>query len=195
MARRFYEIAFTEQVKQAQREQGVRDAARRMESTAVDDTRLDPDTTAFIAQRDSFYMASVMQNGWPYLQHRGGPPGFVKRLDDRTLAFADYGGNRQLLSTGNLRGDDRSALFFMDYALRARLKLLARVHVHQAEDRPELVERVQDPGYRARVERVFVLHVEALDWNCPQHITPRYTEAEWEAIQRVRPSLALSKNR
>lgn len=190
MARRYTELVFTEDVKQAQREQGVRAAAHSMEAAAVDDTRLDADTSAFIADRDSFYMASVLQNGWPYLQHRGGPPGFLKQLDDRTLAFADFSGNRQLVSTGNVRGNDRVALFFMDYALRGRLKLFARVEVHQADDRPDLVERVHDSSYRARVERVFVLHVEAFDWNCPKHITPRFTEREWEFMQRAKAQLA-----
>lgn len=186
MTNRYTELTFTDDVKQAQRVQGVRDAARRMEDVSADNTRLDADTSAFIADRDSFYMATVLQNGWPYLQHRGGPPGFLKQLDERTLAFADFSGNRQLVSTGNLRGDDRAALFFMDYALRARLKLFARVEVHQADARPDLVERVQDPDYRAKIERVFVLHVEAFNWNCPQHITPRFTVPEWEAMERVR---------
>ncbi len=178
MPRRYTELVFTDDVKAAQRAQGVRESARRMETVEVEDTRLDEPTARYIAQRDSFYMATVLENGWPYLQHRGGPRGFLRALDDRTLAFADFAGNRQLVSTGNLRGDDRTALFLMDYPNGRRLKVMARTEVHRAADRPDLVARVEDPTYRARVERVFVLHVEAFDWNCPQHITPRWTTDE-----------------
>jgi len=178
MSRRYTELAFTDDVRQAQRDHGVRETARRMEAAPVDDARLDVETAAFIARRDSFYMATVLQNGWPYLQHRGGPRGLVEVLDERTLAFADFRGNRQLVSTGNLRGDDRVALFFMDYPNRRRLKVMARAEVHRAEERPDLVERVRDAEYRARVERVVVLRVEAFDWNCPQHITPRWSAEE-----------------
>lgn len=182
MARRYTELVFTDDVKQAQEDHGFRSSARRMEQAPVDDTRLDAGTAGFISQRDSFYMATVSQDGWPYLQHRGGPRGFLKVIDERTLAFADFGGNRQLVSTGNLRGDDRAALFFMDYPNRARLKIMARTEVHRAEDRPDLVEQLRDDEYGARIERVFVFHVEAFDWNCPQHITPRYSADELGAL-------------
>ena len=183
MTRRYTELTFTDDVKQAQEEHGFRSSAQRMEEVPVEDTRLDPPTADFIAQRDSFYMATVTQDGWPYMQHRGGPRGFLKVLDEGTLAFADYSGNRQLVSTGNLKGDDRAALFFMDYPNRRRLKLMAHVEVHRADERPDLVEQVEDPDYRARIERVFVLRVEAFDWNCPQHITPRYTVDELGMIE------------
>ena len=187
MARRYTEIVFTDDVRDAQREQGVREVARRMEAAPVDDTHLDETTSAFIAERDSFYMATVTQDGWPYMQHRGGPRGFVKVLDDRTLAFADFRGNRQLVTTGNLRGDDRAALFFMDYPNRRRLKLMARVDVHPVDAQPDLAARLESPAYRARIERVFVLHIEAFDWNCPQHITPRYTVQELAGAQLSLP--------
>ena len=132
----------------------------------------------FIAARDSFYMASVSQSGWPYVQHRGGPAGFLKMLDDKTLAFADFRGNRQYISLGNVAADDRVALILMDYPHRARLKVLAHMEERDLELDPELAGRLTLPGYKAKPERAFVLHLETFDWNCPQHITPRFTAAE-----------------
>lgn len=132
----------------------------------------------FIGSRDSFYMATVSETGWPYVQHRGGPAGFLKLVDDRTLAVADYRGNRQYISTGNLGTNDRACLFLMDYPRRARLKIYARAEVVQLEDDPSLVELVTVPGYKARLERMFRFRLEAFDWNCAQHITPRFTERE-----------------
>jgi predicted pyridoxine 5'-phosphate oxidase superfamily flavin-nucleotide-binding protein len=136
------------------------------------------DEAAFIAERDSFYMATVSETGWPYVQHRGGPPGFLKLIDDRTLAFADYRGNRQYISTGNLAANDRAALILMDYVHRARLKIYAHVETVALDADPDLAARVALPGYKAVFERIFVLRLAAFDWNCPQHITPRYSEAE-----------------
>lgn len=133
---------------------------------------------AFIAERDSFYMATVSETGWPYVQHRGGPNGFLRVLDDKTLAFADFRGNLQYLSVGNLAADNRVSLILMDYAARRRLKIFARIEIKSLQDNPELVEAVATPGYRAKPERVMLLHLEAFDWNCPQFITPRFTEAE-----------------
>jgi len=178
MGRNYTDITFTDDVKAAQTEQGTREVAARMEAATFDDSRLSERETDFIGRRDSFYMATVLQNGWPYLQHRGGPPGFLKVLDDRTLAYADFRGNMQLISTGSVAGEDRVALFFMDYPNRQRLKLMAHAEVFDSDERPDLVAKVEDPDYRARIERVFVFRVEAFDWNCPQHITPRFTEAE-----------------
>jgi predicted pyridoxine 5'-phosphate oxidase superfamily flavin-nucleotide-binding protein len=140
--------------------------------------RFTPDEAAFIAERDSFYLASIGEGGWPYIQHRGGPPGFLKMLDERTLGFADLRGNRQYISVGNLATNDRVALFLMDYRRRARLKILARAELRDLAADPELAEKLLLPGYRARPERGMVLHLAAFDWNCPAHITPRYTEAE-----------------
>jgi uncharacterized protein len=149
-----------------------------------------PDEVAFIAERDSFYMATVSETGWPYVQHRGGPRGFLKVLDEKTLAFADYRGNRQYISVGNLAGDDRAALILMDYAGRARLKIYAHVEAMPLDADPALAELVGAPGYKARPERILLLHLEAFDWNCPQHITPRFTEAEIaQAIQPLRERL------
>jgi predicted pyridoxine 5'-phosphate oxidase superfamily flavin-nucleotide-binding protein len=183
MARRYAELTFTDDVKARQEHQGVRETARRMEEAPVEDTRLSEREAGFIAQRDSFYMATVLQNGWPYLQHRGGPKGFLKVIDDQTLAFADFRGNLQYVSTGSVQRDDRVALFFMDYPNKQRLKLMAHAEVIDADDDPDLVAAVEDPDYRARIERVVVLKVEAFDWNCPQHITPRFTADEIHALE------------
>jgi predicted pyridoxine 5'-phosphate oxidase superfamily flavin-nucleotide-binding protein len=161
----FLDIAVTPSVRAAQLAAGVahppfaREADRFTEAEA-----------AFIATRDSFYLATVSETGWPYVQHRGGPPGFLKILDDRTLAFADYRGNRQYLSVGNLGASDRVCLFLMDYPRRARLKIYATAEIFAPEP--------PTPGYRALPERMIRLHLQAFDWNCPQHITPRYTQAE-----------------
>jgi predicted pyridoxine 5'-phosphate oxidase superfamily flavin-nucleotide-binding protein len=136
---------------------------------------------AFIAARDSFYMASVGETGWPYLQHRGGPPGFLRVLDERTLAFADFRGNRQYISLGNLAVNNRACLFLMDYPRRARLKIYAHVETRAPGEDPALDERLATPGYRARAERAFVLRLAAFDWNCQQHIVPRFSEHELDA--------------
>jgi predicted pyridoxine 5'-phosphate oxidase superfamily flavin-nucleotide-binding protein len=145
----------------------------------------------FIAARDSFYMATVSETGWPYIQHRGGPAGFLKLVDDRTLAFADYRGNRQYISVGNLAANDRVALILMDYAGRRRLKIYAHVEAVALDADPALVERVVDPGYKAKPERVLLLHLESFDWNCPQHIAPRFTESEiGQALAPLRQQLA-----
>lgn len=140
--------------------------------------RFTPAEAAFIAERDSFYLASVSENGWPYVQHRGGPPGFLKLLDDRTLGFADFRGNRQYISLGNVAADDRVCLFLMDYPNRARLKILAHMHAVDLGEAPELAERLALPDYRGKPERAMVLRLEAFDWNCAQHITPRFTMDE-----------------
>ncbi len=148
--------------------------------------------TSFVALRDSFYLASVSPSGWPYIQHRGGPPGFLKVLDATTLGFADYSGNRQYISLGNVAADDRVALFLMDYPRRRRLKVLAHMAPHDLEAEPDLVARLATPGYRAVAERGFTLRLEAFDWNCNQHITPRFTALEVEeAVAPLRARLTL----
>ncbi|WP_010219888.1 pyridoxamine 5'-phosphate oxidase family protein [Sphingomonas sp. PAMC 26621] len=136
---------------------------------------------AFIAARDSFYLASVSQTGWPYIQHRGGPPGFLRVLDDTTLGFADYRGNRQYLTLGAVADDDRVALFLIDYPHRRRLKILAHTTAHDLNAEPDLAGRLANPEYRAVAERAFTLRLAAFDWNCSQHIMPRFTPAEIEA--------------
>jgi predicted pyridoxine 5'-phosphate oxidase superfamily flavin-nucleotide-binding protein len=146
---------------------------------------------AFIAARDSFYMATVSESGWPYVQHRGGPPGFLKLLDAQSLAFADYRGNRQYVSLGNLAADDRAALILVDPARPARLKIYAHVEALPLDADPALAARVVDADYRARPERILKLRLAAFDWNCPQHITPRFTQAEIaEALAPLRQRLA-----
>ena len=132
----------------------------------------------FIAERDSFYLATVSESGWPYVQHRGGPKGFLKVLDEKTLAFPDYRGNRQYISLGNVASDDRVSLILVDYPRRARLKILAHMQAEDLADRPDLAALFAAPSYRAKVERAFVLRLETFDWNCPQHIEPRYTRDE-----------------
>ncbi len=140
--------------------------------------RFGPTEVEFIANRDSFYMASVSESGWPYVQHRGGPPGFLKVLDETTLAFPDFRGNRQYISLGNALADNRVAIFLMDYPRRRRLKLYARIEARDLAADPELSTTLELENYRGVPERSFLLRLEAFDWNCPQHITPRFTETE-----------------
>jgi len=179
MAHAFADIAFTDAVKAFQEDAGSRRSYARFEGGDPVNHRLGEREAAFIAARDSFYMASVSQTGWPYVQHRGGPPGFIRALDAATLAFPDFRGNRQYVSVGNLSVDDRVSLIFVDYPNRARLKLLGRARIAVE---PEILARLALPDYRARIERAMLIAVAAFDWNCPQHITPRFTEAELEAL-------------
>ena len=178
MPRRYTQITFSPPVQAAQERYGAKAIADKMATGELDDRTLTWKESAFIQQRDSFYMATVGSTGWPYVQFRGGPPGFLKVLGPRTLGYADFRGNRQYISVGNLSGDDRVSLFLIDYPNRRRLKLMARARVVDAEEDPELVAQLQDPDYDARVERAIVFELEAFDWNCPQHITRRFTEAE-----------------
>lgn len=179
MGHKFAEIAFTPTVKKLQEAHGSRRSYARMEQGDAGRDVLGPDEAAFIAARDSFYMATVSETGWPYIQHRGGPPGFLRVLDGGTIGFADFRGNRQYVSVGNLETDDRVSLILLDYPNRLRLKILGRARVAGPGD-PSL-ERLSLPDYRAVAERGVLIAVEAFDWNCPQHITPRYTRAEVEA--------------
>lgn len=188
MARHFTEIAFTPSVKATQERYGSRAAYSRVEAKAGSaPVRLGEGEIAFIAARDGFYQATVSETGWPYVQFRGGPVGFLKVLDDRTLGYADFRGNVQYLSVGNMAANDRVALILMDYANRMRLKIWARARIVHHDEDAALVGSLEIPDYRARVERAVVLTVEAFDWNCPQHITPRFTAAEVE--DRIRPLL------
>lgn len=175
MAGRYLENYFTPQVREAQERYYGR--APLLEPQAERDLLTDEEL-AFIGQRDSFYMATVAGNGWPYIQHRGGPRGFLKVIEPNVLAFADFRGNRQLLSTGNLAGNNRVALFLMDYGRRGRLKLMGLGQVVDAREHPELALQLVDQGKLKTVERVFRVEVVSYDWNCSQHITPRFTEEE-----------------
>jgi len=175
MGHKFAEIAFTDTVKSIQSDMGSRKMYTRMEEGSEDyNNLLGPNEAAFISARDSLYMATISETGWPYVQHRGGPQGFVKILDEKTIAMPDFRGNKQYVSVGNLTKDDRVSLFFMDYANKTRLKLLGRVSL-VGLDKPEIIEKLQMPNYRGHIERGFVITIEGFDWNCPQHITERYT--------------------
>jgi predicted pyridoxine 5'-phosphate oxidase superfamily flavin-nucleotide-binding protein len=202
MATAFSDITFTSSVKAAQIRYGSREANSHFELADDPGFGITEQEVDFIRERDSFYQATVSETGWPYVQHRGGPKGFLKVLDEHTLGFADFRGNRQYLSVGNLNANDRISIILMDYANRQRLKIWGRVRiVHEHED-PELIAQLEVPSYRARVERGIVIHVEACEWNCPQHITPRYSKAEvdhlltplLEEIQSLKGQLSLSRS-
>ena len=184
MSHAFAQIAFTPSVKAAQQRDGSRAGyAQNFENDAeVFNHRLGQAEVDFIAAQRSFYMATVSETGWPYLQHRGGPRGFLKVLDDKTLAFADYAGNRQLISVGNLALNDRVALILVDYVQRVRLKLLGRLAVKDLAPQDPLLRTLVDPAYRARPQRAMVISVEGFDWNCPQHIPVRI---DAEDVQRA----------
>jgi predicted pyridoxine 5'-phosphate oxidase superfamily flavin-nucleotide-binding protein len=183
MTHRFADIAFTDSVKAAQDAYGSREHNDHLQEVAGPNDRLGPKEVHFLAERDSFYLATVGESGWPYVQHRGGPKGFLKVLDDSRIAYADFRGNLQLISVGNVSVDDRVSLILMDYPHRKRLKILGHMRVEDAADTPpELLAQVQLGDYRGRVERVVVIDVAAFDWNCPQHITRRYTDEEFAAM-------------
>ena len=176
---RFGDIMFTNTVKAEQDRLGSRSAYEKMAVLPTPEALTERET-AFIAARDTFYMATVTETGWPYVQHRGGPSGFLQVLSPTSLGFADFRGNRQYISTGNLKTDDRVALILMDYPNKARLKILGHARVQDAADAPDIAERLTMEG-GGRLERVFTINVAAFDWNCPQFITPRFTEAEIRA--------------
>ena len=185
----FLDIASTPGVRAAQEANGSGEFWTNFEGDRAYD-RFTPAEVAFIAARDSLYMATISESGWPYVQHRGGPPGFIRVLDEKTLAIPDFRGNRQYISTGNLATNDRAALILMDYPHRRRLKLYAHVEAKDLAADSELATKLTLPGYKAKVERALVFHLVAFDWNCPQHITPRFTEAELEpALQPFRARL------
>ena len=173
----FLDTAITPSVREAQAAMGADHLWQDFKGDRASD-RFTADEAAFMAERDSFYMASVSETGWPYIQHRGGAKGFLKLVDDRTLAFADYRGNRQYISVGNLAANDRACLFLMDYPRRARLKIYAHVEAVALEADADLTRLVTATTGRAKPERILRLRLQAFDWNCPQHITPRFTEAE-----------------
>ena len=178
MSRAFADISFTDSVKAAQSLYGSREANRGFEQVEEKrDYLLDKDIE-FIAARDSFYQATISENGWPYVQHRGGPAGFLRVLDEKTIGYADFSGNAQYLSVGNLFASDRISLILMDYANRRRLKIWGRAKIVHEIDNPKLIAQLEMGSYRAQVERAVVITVEAVEWNCPQHITPRFTEKE-----------------
>jgi len=185
----FLDIAMTPSVRAAQAANGVGDVYTKFRGHREFD-RFTEHEEEFLSTRDSFYMATVSETGWPYVQHRGGPAGFIKVLDDRTFGCADYRGNRQYISLGNLSVSDKVCVFLMDYPHKQRLKIYAHAEVRSLADDKELARKLAFPGYKAVVERGFIFHLTAFDWNCPQHITPRFTQEELaEALDPVRQKL------
>ena len=188
MAGQFLETLFTPQVLAAQKRYHGR--MMRIPPHPRRDLLTDEEI-ALIGNCDSFYMATVTSNGWPYIQHRGGNAGFLKIVGENRLAFADYRGNRQMLTAGNLAGNNRAALFLMDYPRRARLKILGRARVEDAREHPDLAAKIAEPEALAIVERLFFIEVVSFDWNCPKHITPRFTSTEVEeAVRPLRERIA-----
>lgn len=183
MAQNYVRTLFTDNARAMQEQAGSRGAYARMEQGGDGSPDLLGKKEAmFLAARDSFYIASVTVDGWPYVQHRGGPAGFLKLLDGNRLAFADYRGNKQYISASNLQAEPRVSLFLMDYPNRRRLKILGRAKTVAPDQDTELVTSLVDADYEAVPERIFVIEVIGFDWNCPQHITPRFTEAEVAAV-------------
>ena len=187
MSHAFADIAFTPAVRAVQSHMGSRKSYESFDLMNDRHDTLGPMEADFIVARDGFYQATVSETGWPYVQFRGGPAGFLKVLDGKTLGYADFRGNVQYVSVGNLHGNDRVSIILMDYAHRQRLKILGRVRLVSLDDEPALIAKLELPDYRARVERGVVITVEAYDWNCPQHITPRFTETQIKA--RIAPLL------
>ena len=179
MAIKYLDLAFTESVCRAQ-EQYYGRAGKIADAPERDP--LGQAEAEFIASRDSFYVGSISESGWPYIQHRGGPLGFLRMINETTLAFADYKGNRQLLTTGNVSVNDRVALFLMDYKNRERLKILGHARVEDARLHSELVAQVSDANMRSSVERLVFIDVVSFDWNCPKYITPRYSLEEVKGL-------------
>jgi predicted pyridoxine 5'-phosphate oxidase superfamily flavin-nucleotide-binding protein len=185
MPHAFADIAFTPRVKTLQQQLGSRESYAKMESAPGQvNLRLESDEAQFLATRDSFFLGTVGETGWPYIQHRGGPPGFVRVLGDSLIGFADFRGNRQYVSLGNLGAEDRVSMFFIDYPTRTRLKVFGRARAVALDD-AETMQRLEVPGYAARVERGILVEVAGYDWNCPQHITPRFTEEQIQAQVQV----------
>lgn len=188
MQRNFTRFVFSDSVKKVQQQYGTRNSYARME-TSGDRYRLTDRETDFILSRDSFYMGTVGENGWPYVQLRGGPKGFLKVINESTLAYADFRGNGQYISTGNLQAGNKASLILMDYAQQRRLKIWTEVTIINAKDDVSLLKKLEMPDYKARIERLVVLNIQAYDWNCPQHITARFTVDEIQLMQSEDPSL------
>jgi hypothetical protein len=182
MAYTFGSLVFTPAIKALQERFGSRRQYAKREALGFAPDGLGPSEVEFLAECDSFYIATVGAGGWPYVQHRGGPQGFLKVIDKDTAAFADFGGNKQYVSAGNLATDDRVALIMVDYPRQARLKILGHAKTLEGIEAKAWIDKLRDPQYDAGIERVFVIHVEAFDWNCQQHITPRFTEEQLRSV-------------
>ena len=191
MSRAYSDIAFTPAVRAMQTRMGSRLIYAPLDVTSERRDFLTSAEADFIHDSDGFYQATVSESGWPYVQYRGGPTGFLKVLDEKTIAYADFRGNVQYISVGNLQGNDRVSIILMDYANQRRLKLLGRVRLVDASEDGELMKRLAMPLYPGRVERAMVVTVQAYDWNCPQHITRRFSEAEvQEAVAPLHDEIA-----
>jgi predicted pyridoxine 5'-phosphate oxidase superfamily flavin-nucleotide-binding protein len=189
MTHRFADITFTDGVRAAQDHYGSLGRNERLQQRFGPNDELGPREIDFIARRDSFYIATVSETGWPYVQHRGGPPGFLKVLGPNRLAYADFRGNTQLVTVGNVSDNDKCSLILMDYPNRQRLKLLGHMRIEDVRSEESANSAaVSLPNYKGRVERVVIIEVTAFDWNCPQHITRRYTETELADLTSVMQS-------
>jgi len=177
----YAKLAFTDAVKNLQKQNGSRTNYERIERFTSKEG-LTPNEINMIEAMDHFFMASIGENDFPYIQHRGGPKGFLKVLDPQKLAFLDFSGNMQYISIGNVKTNNNVSLILVDYTRKARLKIYAEAEVHSLKENPDLAEKLELEGYKYRPERIMVFHIKAFDWNCPQHITPRYTEAEIEEV-------------
>jgi len=175
----YAKLAFTDAIKKLQEQNGSRNNYEKMEKYSSTEG-LTPRETSIIEKRDSFYMASFGENGFPYIQHRGGPKGFLKVLDSQTLAFLDFSGNMQYISVGNVKTNNKVSLILVDYPGKSRLKIYAEAEVLSLKENPDMEKKLKLDGYKYRPERIMVFHIKAFDWNCPQHITPRYTVDEIE---------------
>ncbi|MCV2484763.1 pyridoxamine 5'-phosphate oxidase family protein [Flavobacterium sp. SH_e] len=190
----YQKLAFTDAIKKLQEENGSRSAYENMEKRSIVDG-LTENEIGFISERDSFYMASYGENEYPYIQHRGGPVGFIKVIDDKTIGIVDFSGNRQYISLGNISNNDKVALFLMSYPQRARLKIYARAKAVELKDNEELYNQLKPSDYKFRPERMILFEIQAYDWNCPQHITPRFTKEDIEmAFQPQKEYIAKLEN-
>ena len=197
MPRKFGEIAFTPEVQAAQSDRGSRQTYERYIANGDSNDAITPKIADFIAQLDGFYLGTVSSNGYPYIQFRGGPAGFLKVLDEKNLGFADFSGNVQYITVGNLSGNDKAFLFLMDYRHRKRIKIWGRASYLEGES--ELLEKLRVKDYPAPIERAILFQIEAISENCPQHIPIRYSETEVEAmrtkIKELEQLLADAKNK
>jgi hypothetical protein len=192
MNQNFTKLAFTDSVKKLQEQHGSRKSYARMEISG-DKYVLTDREIAFIKSRDSFYMATVGENGWPYVQYRGGAIGFLKVIDNTTLGFADFRGNMQYISAGNIKSNQKTALFLIDYPSKQRLKIWAQSEIIDPNDNSELLQKLNDSSYKAVIERLIIFKIQAYDWNCPQHIHQRYTTEEIAGeIERSNPDILKS---
>ncbi len=178
MGNRYLEIAATDSVKRVQERLGSRSAYARREGGATVHQQLGSEEIAFIEAQDTFFLASIGETGWPYIQHRGGPKGFLQVLDQNTIAFPEFSGNRQYLSFGNILQDPRVSVFLIDFRLQERLKIFGRATLLERAEKPDLFKQLETENSPSKVERGIIIQVEAFDWNCSQYILPRFSEEE-----------------